>query len=194
MYQPVVKLFAIITLAALAAASAAAGDDDFPLIGTYTEDQPCKADDSDPSVGRVKITETQIELGVRAMHHSRNQARGQDISDARRMSGAKRQPDAGRYQLQPAGGQDPGFFRSGPDLQGSSVQMPVKMAPVRRVGKGARPTLFSACAKPCARCAHAVRHRNRGARARRARSCETRSIGGARLCPPYKSLQSCGSR
>jgi hypothetical protein len=60
-YQPVVKLFAIITLAALAAASAAAGDDDFSLIGTYTENQPCKADDSDPSVAHVKITETQID-------------------------------------------------------------------------------------------------------------------------------------
>ena len=61
MYQPVVKLFGVIAVAALAAASVAAGDDDFSLLGTYTENQPCKADDSDPSVARVKITETQID-------------------------------------------------------------------------------------------------------------------------------------
>jgi hypothetical protein len=57
--QPFVKLFSITTFAALAAVAAA--NDAASLIGTYTENQPCKADDSDPSVGRVKITQTQID-------------------------------------------------------------------------------------------------------------------------------------
>jgi hypothetical protein len=37
-------------------ASPVLGADDFPLVGTYTENQVCKADSSDASVSRVKIT------------------------------------------------------------------------------------------------------------------------------------------
>src|SRR6478672_2881417 len=58
------------------------------------------------------------------------------------MSGARREPDAGGYQLQPAGGQDPGFFGSGPNLQGGAVQMPMMLAVARRVGKGAQSPAF----------------------------------------------------
>jgi hypothetical protein len=32
------------------------GQDDFPLVGTYTENQVCKGDASDANVARVKIT------------------------------------------------------------------------------------------------------------------------------------------
>ena len=31
-------------------------DDDFPIVGTYAENQACKTDGSDPGVPRVKIT------------------------------------------------------------------------------------------------------------------------------------------
>ena len=37
-------------------ASTVLGADDFPLVGTYTENQVCKADSSDSGVPRVKIT------------------------------------------------------------------------------------------------------------------------------------------
>src|SRR5262249_4506418 len=44
----------VLTLAALATPLHAA--DDFPIVGTYTENQACKPDGSDPGVSRVKIT------------------------------------------------------------------------------------------------------------------------------------------
>jgi hypothetical protein len=60
-YRPVVKLVSILAVAALGAASTALGDDDSALIGTYTENQPCKADETDATAARVKITPTQID-------------------------------------------------------------------------------------------------------------------------------------
>jgi len=51
----------IVALAMLATASTSLGEDEFPLVGTYTENQPCKSEGSDPSVSRVKITPTQID-------------------------------------------------------------------------------------------------------------------------------------
>jgi hypothetical protein len=44
-------------------ASPVLGADDFPLVGTYTENQVCKADSSDASVSRVKITVGDIDSG-----------------------------------------------------------------------------------------------------------------------------------
>ena len=44
----------LIALAALA--TPVHGEDDFPLVGIYTENQACKTDGSDPGVSRVKIT------------------------------------------------------------------------------------------------------------------------------------------
>ena len=38
------------------------GEDDFPLVGTYTENQVCKGDGSDSGVSRVKITGRDIDL------------------------------------------------------------------------------------------------------------------------------------
>ncbi len=61
MYRAVVKLISILTVAALGAASTAFGDEDTVLIGTYTENQPCKAGEPDPNAARVKITATQID-------------------------------------------------------------------------------------------------------------------------------------
>jgi hypothetical protein len=57
-FRRVVKLVSIICLLA-AATPLLAGDEEFSLIGTYTENQPCKADDS--KLPRVKITATQID-------------------------------------------------------------------------------------------------------------------------------------
>ena len=45
-----------LSLVALAAlATSVHGEDDFPLVGTYTENQACKTDGSDHGVSRVKI-------------------------------------------------------------------------------------------------------------------------------------------
>jgi hypothetical protein len=47
-------MLGIVALATFA--SPVLGADDFPLVGTYTENQVCKADSSDSGVSRVKIT------------------------------------------------------------------------------------------------------------------------------------------
>jgi hypothetical protein len=48
------RLLGVIALAALG--TAAPCEEDFPLVGTYTENQVCKGDGSDSGVSRVKIT------------------------------------------------------------------------------------------------------------------------------------------
>jgi hypothetical protein len=59
----VVKLAAsMLSLVALAAlATPVHGEDDFPLVGTYTENQACKPNGSDPGVSRVTITPRDID-------------------------------------------------------------------------------------------------------------------------------------
>jgi hypothetical protein len=47
--------------AAAAIASAVQAQDDFPIVGTYTENQVCKGDGSDGHVPRVKITNRNID-------------------------------------------------------------------------------------------------------------------------------------
>jgi hypothetical protein len=37
------------------------GEDDFPIVGSYTENQPCKGDASDANTTRVKITPRDID-------------------------------------------------------------------------------------------------------------------------------------
>ena len=49
----------IVALAMLA--TPVLGEDDFPLVGTYTENQVCKGDGSDSGVSRVKITGRDID-------------------------------------------------------------------------------------------------------------------------------------
>jgi hypothetical protein len=53
------KLLSIVVLAMLA--SQVQAEDDFPIVGTYTENQACKPDGSDPGVSRVKITPRDID-------------------------------------------------------------------------------------------------------------------------------------
>jgi hypothetical protein len=48
------RVLGVIALAAVG--TAAPGEEDFPLVGTYTENQICKGDGSDSGVSRVKIT------------------------------------------------------------------------------------------------------------------------------------------
>ena len=49
----------IVALATLA--TPVLGEDDYPLVGTYTENQVCKGDSSDSGVSRVKITGRDID-------------------------------------------------------------------------------------------------------------------------------------
>ena len=53
------RLLSIVVLALLA--SQVQAEDDFPIVGTYTENQACKPDVSDPGVSRVKITPRDID-------------------------------------------------------------------------------------------------------------------------------------
>jgi hypothetical protein len=53
------RVLGVIALAAVG--TAAPGEEDFPLVGTYTENQICKGDSSDAGVSRVKITAEDID-------------------------------------------------------------------------------------------------------------------------------------
>jgi hypothetical protein len=58
----------VIAFIVLAAAPTASGQDDFPIVGTYTENAPCAG--ADASVMRVKITARDIDspiLGICAI-------------------------------------------------------------------------------------------------------------------------------
>ena len=61
MHRPAAKILVIVALAPFTTASISLGDAAFPLVGTYTENQPCKTDGSDADVARVKITPTEID-------------------------------------------------------------------------------------------------------------------------------------
>jgi hypothetical protein len=53
------KVLTIVALLSLATPVHA--EDDFPIVGTYTENQVCKADGPDAGVSRVKITSRDID-------------------------------------------------------------------------------------------------------------------------------------
>ena len=53
------RMLSIVALATFA--SPAFGADDFPLVGTYTENQICQGGDSGSGVSRVKITVSEID-------------------------------------------------------------------------------------------------------------------------------------
>ena len=59
MIKVAAKVLTIVALTALATPVRA--EDDFPIVGTYTENQACKPDGSDPGVSRVKITSRDID-------------------------------------------------------------------------------------------------------------------------------------
>jgi len=50
-------------------------EDDFPITGSYTENQVCKGDGSDPGVSRVKIGPKEIESSVFGICSIRNRKR-----------------------------------------------------------------------------------------------------------------------
>lgn len=59
MIKVAARVLGVIALAALG--TAAPGEEDFPIVGTYTENQVCKGDGSDSGVSRVKITAEDID-------------------------------------------------------------------------------------------------------------------------------------
>ena len=59
MIKVVVRVLTIAALMTLA--TPLLGEEDFPLVGTYTENQACKGDGSDSGVSRVKITARDID-------------------------------------------------------------------------------------------------------------------------------------
>ena len=59
MIKVAARVLGVIALAALG--TAAPGEEDFPIVGTYTENQICKGDGSDSGVSRVKITAEDID-------------------------------------------------------------------------------------------------------------------------------------
>jgi hypothetical protein len=63
-HSPAASVLLMVAIATLTTASTSLGDDEFPLVGTYTENQPCKADGSDAGVARVKITPKEIDSAI----------------------------------------------------------------------------------------------------------------------------------
>lgn len=59
MIKVAAKVLTIVALLSLATPVHA--EDDFPIVGTYTENQACKADGADAGVSRVKITSRDID-------------------------------------------------------------------------------------------------------------------------------------
>ena len=59
MLKVVAGVLSIVAIASLAMPVLA--EDDFPIVGTYTENQPCKGDASDPNASRVKISRRDID-------------------------------------------------------------------------------------------------------------------------------------
>jgi len=55
------RVLCVVALTMLGNVATALGEDDFPLVGTYTENQVCKGDASDAGVSRVKITPRDID-------------------------------------------------------------------------------------------------------------------------------------
>jgi len=54
-------MLSMVALAMLGTTPTVLGEDDFPLVGTYTENQACKGDTTDAGVSRVKITVRDID-------------------------------------------------------------------------------------------------------------------------------------
>jgi hypothetical protein len=57
------------------AATSVRAEDDFPITGTYTENQICKGDSSDANLSRVKIGAKEIESSVFGLCTIRNRKR-----------------------------------------------------------------------------------------------------------------------
>jgi hypothetical protein len=60
-HVPKVTARVLSIIAAAGVGAAVQAQDDFPLVGTYTENQICKGDGSDGNVARVKITAGSID-------------------------------------------------------------------------------------------------------------------------------------
>ena len=56
MFKVTAGMLGMLALAMPGTSSTVLGEDDFPLVGTYTENQACKGDASDAGASKVKIT------------------------------------------------------------------------------------------------------------------------------------------
>ena len=61
MFKATAGMLGLIALAMLGTSATVFCEDDFPLVGTYTENQACKGDASDASLSKVKITPRDID-------------------------------------------------------------------------------------------------------------------------------------
>jgi hypothetical protein len=97
-------------------ASTSAGEDEFPLVGTYTENQPCKDDGSDASVARVKITPREIDsaFGLCTILQNKREGNTFAVHVECKGPGGSQMPGDVKFTLRED--QDRRFFRSGSDL------------------------------------------------------------------------------
>ena len=58
------KAWGALALTMLATGSPSSSEEAFPLVGTYTENEPCKPDSSNPNVSRVTITPSEIDSAI----------------------------------------------------------------------------------------------------------------------------------
>ena len=58
------KAWGALALAMLTTGSPSLSEEAFPLVGTYTENEPCKPDSSNPNVSRVTITTGEIDSAI----------------------------------------------------------------------------------------------------------------------------------
>ena len=58
------KAWGALALAMLTTGSPSLSEEAFPLVGTYTENEPCKPDSSNPNVSRVTITSGEIDSAI----------------------------------------------------------------------------------------------------------------------------------
>ena len=73
-------LVCCVALALTAGAGAAAAEDDFPLIGNYTQNVPCKGDGSDPAELKVRISAQEIDSKVGVCTFLDTQRNGKSIN------------------------------------------------------------------------------------------------------------------
>ena len=111
----------VVALATLA--TPVLGEDDFPLVGTYTENQPCKGDVR-TRVSRVKITGRDIDsvFGLCTILSSKRE--GDTFAVHVECKGPGGSQMLGDVNFTLRDGQDRRFLGPGPDLQGRALQMP----------------------------------------------------------------------
>ena len=86
------RVLGIVALATFA--TQVLGEDDFPIVGTYTENTPCTGDGSD--VSRVTITAHEIDSVFGLCTILSRKREGARLRSSRPMQKSRRHSDAGR--------------------------------------------------------------------------------------------------